>query len=217
MTVPIREGVTGKILPKADPHRYQQLPFSRGTRLADLEKEYVFFTVGLLFSHGGWVSDPVADFIQETNPSALPFQLNLPSPIFEGLEIDGQPDWNYRILLCPRPTWDGGLFRFLSMLGGVNQAQWYYHRMLAQALPVTDVLAVERNPELLKTAKQVTVIAFGIDSNKGMVAFEPKLDLFGLYRPVVKPPDEQTVAIASSFLKEESKPFKAAEQLEKPT
>lgn len=213
MDLPKREGThTRSELPLPDSPGYQIATFAKAVRLLDLTQEFVLFTHAPLFTHGNWLHDPVFDYFVECNPIHVPFQINLPRRLFLGLEIrQGRrlinDDWNYRLLAIHKDGWED-FFRFMGQVGGINRDDKRYHTLLAQQMPVPDILLLEHKAILPSPCPMVDIITFGLDGNDRQVYFAPALN-----PPIDKPkactgpPDPKVVATAERVFAGQEKPF----------
>jgi hypothetical protein len=208
MPLPAKEGVTEKVLDPQDGLPYHMLRLSKATSLKDLSGDYSFFTLALLYTHGEWTSDPLQDYVR-THPKCTPFVITLPRPAFSGLSLPSDDSWNYKVFGCYQEDWPD-LFNFLGSLGGVDYHKKRYHRMLAQRLPLIDLLALERLSCLPSPLPTVDLISFGIDGNRHKVGLEPaKHPPLDRITVISLPPDEQTIRLARAVLARQEKPFRA--------
>jgi hypothetical protein len=211
--LPAKEGVTHKVLDPQDGIPYHVARLSAATALKDMEAEYAFFTTALLFTHGEWTRDPVEDYLTK-HPTAYPFHINLPRPVFKGLEVGASLDWNYRIMACLKTDWEGddGLCGFLMSLGGIDRHKRRYHRMLVQKITIPDVFSLERATILPVPLPTVDVITFGVDGSNWRVGFEPASDPPCNQATVVKlRPDPEVVRLASAVLSGHPSPFRVVQ------
>ena len=211
--LPLRVGVhSGPIQQTQDMAPYALTEVTTRTSLQHLlDNGLVLFTHGLMFTHGNWTRDIVYDYLVEGG-LAGPALLTLPKRVFIGMHgrnRDGRvnEDWNYRLLAMPRAAWDH-FWRYMCTVAGVNQDERRFHKLLAQQVPVPDMLALERSPTLLDRCPMVDVIVFGIDGNDRIVhvspAFKPPID-----KPTVRisSPDPDTVKLAERVFAEEPQPY----------
>lgn len=185
LPVPLRkDGVHSgpQLLPQA-PATPVMTALSQATSLKDLAKELVFYTHGLLFTRGGWQRDPIEDYIAESNGACQPMFIKLPSPVFKwydypGGSVAGQPanavDWNSTICAVSRDRWPS-LYRYLCLTEGVNFQSKIAIRLIAQKIPIVDVLALARLSSLPEKAPTVDCFCFALLTNKKTVYFAPEL------------------------------------------
>lgn len=108
--------------PSPSPAELRALPHIRKAsfahRLADVQQDYAFFTHGLLFTHGGFQTDPVEEWMLVNDCPGAVFALEFAQPLFCGLTI---PDpvhghhYNRLLMGCERPVWDK-LYRYLNTI-----------------------------------------------------------------------------------------------------
>jgi len=185
---------------------------SQAGTLAIVATEYKLFSHGLLFTHGGWDRDPISDYLVEWSPEHVPFVIDLPSRVFFGMECKDEngrhrPEWCYKLLAVRHEGWEE-LFAFMSLVGAIQRDTGYLAKLLAQVVPVPDVLALEKRSNLPSVCPVVEVVVFGIDSNKRAVFCEPA-KVLPLDKPKIKivPPDPDTVELASRILGGSADPY----------
>ena len=198
-----------------DSPEYCQYKFTQAESLSVIAAEYKLFTHGLLFTHGGWDRDPINDYLLEYNPEFAPLVIDLPERPFSGMVCKDEngnrrSEWCYKLLAIKNEGWDE-LFAFMSLVGAIQRDAGYLARLLAQVLPIPDVLVLTRQPGLLQVqCPLVEVTIFGIDSNKRAVYMEPTT-YSPMYKPRVKitAPDPETIELADKILKGDPEPYKA--------
>lgn len=214
---PMHEGVSqgpeseGTIEPK------HLLRLSKATGLVDLSADYVFFTYGLIFTHGRWLSDPMIDYIKEQFSKGVdcePFHVQLPKPAFKWFDAKG-PDgqiiddqWNHQLCGIPKEQWDAA-FAFLSSLSGVHHDTKFFHTLIPQRIPVVDVLALEKCAVLPDPVPQVDVICFALTSNRSTVYFAPE-HRRGPWEPVpvmTRNPEAAVKELAKAFFDQRTSPM----------
>lgn len=201
-------------------HRYLTVQKFRGAgTLASLAEDHVLFTHATLFTHGNWTLDPIYDYLLEHNSKHAPFMVETQSRIFHGLEFREQQgsnrrrnsDWCYRILCLVKEDWDS-FFAFMSALAGINRDEQRVHWLLAQKLPIPDVVDLERRAILTKPCPTVEVVLFGLNGNDKTVYFKPALNP-PIDKPkiVVGPPEPAVVAAALRLLAGHEQPLQPLE------
>jgi len=170
---PLREG-PGPDLGPPEVRPYEPQRLARAESLQSLAEEHMLFTHALLFTHGHWARDPVRDWAGEA-PGRYAHALNLPRPAFDGLEVDGNVAWCYRLLLCPRDQW-AGLWERMVVEGFLDRPRGRCYKLLAQAFAVPDLLRLERLEALPRPVPTVKVVAFGLSGNLDQVLFMPAVD-----------------------------------------
>jgi hypothetical protein len=195
---PLQSGPAPDVGP-TDQGPYGPQRLSQAESLQSLTEEFVLFTPALLFTHADWDRDPVKDWAGEA-PGRRVYSLDLPQAAFEGLEVGGDVNWCYRLLLCPRTQW-ADLYGFMGIIGFADRFRRRFHRALAQAIPVPDLLLLARLATLPDPVPTVQVVAFGVNGNRRQVAFVPAANPpLDRARPEVYPPEEETVRAANRFL-----------------
>jgi hypothetical protein len=203
-------------LPLEDNPAYCQLKFSQADTLAVIAAEYKLFTHGLMFTHGGWDRDPLNDYVVEWNPEFAPLVLDLHRRVFFGMGCKDEngrrrSEWCYKLLAIRHEGWKE-LFAYMSMVGAIQRDTGYLAKLLAQVIPVPDVLALERKSTMPTVCPTVDVVVFGVDSNKRAVYVEPAKQP-PLDKPKVKlcPPDPETIELAKRILSGDSTPYEGAD------
>ena len=209
--LPQKEGVRVDLL-TASREALHRRRVDQMNSLADLTNDYVLATTILLFSHGGWVRDPVADYVRNyTGRSVL--WMDLPAPLFE-IHSDYPPyngdsweDWGRRLLACPYDEWRD-LRRWLSDLGGVDFQRRRVHYVRPYMLQLPDVLNYRRSSD--DKTRSVPVYTLALDGNWAGVYFESGQGLTPA-RVILRPPSKEAIAFAEAVLSTVSKPFAAME------
>jgi hypothetical protein len=217
-------------LPQREGVRVDQMTASRETihrqridhmrSLADLTKDYALATTILLFSHGGWDRDPVADYVHNYRNRTV-FWINLPVPMFKiessypPFNGDSWQDWEHRLLACPRDEWPD-LERELCNLSAVDFRRQRVHYVRPYWLRLPDFLSQLRPnyrrgmPTTMESAT-IPVYTLALDGNWAGVFFEPGRGLDPA-QVVLRPPSREAVAFAQAVLTTDSKPFAAMER-----
>jgi hypothetical protein len=183
--------------PSGSPLHVQRL--GRGEGLAELTDEFAFFQPALLILALGLDGDPVREYIAE-HPECQVVVLQLPRPVFAGLEVGDDVSLNYTLFLCPLKHWEG-LYIFLKGIAVISKDRKAAYRALPQGIPVPDVFALERSASLPDVFPMVRVYTFGVDGTDGMLAFVPAAHpVLGLARPKYYPAEETTLAWARALL-----------------
>lgn len=210
----LRSGVhERRELPPEDNPAYCQLRFAQAGNLTTLALEYKLFTHGLLFTHGGWDRDPISDYLVEWGPEFAPLVIDMPSRVIHGMECKDErgrqrADWCYKLLAVRHEGWDE-LFAFMSTVGAIHRDSGYLAKLLAQVVPVPDILAISRLTSI-SACPMVDVVIFGIDGNRRAVYVEPARSP-PLDKPKVRssPPDPETVELAEKILSGDPEPYKS--------
>lgn len=177
--------------------------FSKAASLAELADEYVYFTHGLLFTHGNWFRDPVVDFIIEHGGDVEPFHIQLPYAIFkwfdakdhEGRVIDDA--WNYQICAVQKEHWEA-LFAFLAQMAGSNEVTRTYHLTAIQKIPIIDSLALAKHEQLPSPVPVVECYALALLGNRRSVYFAPQYSTDGRVPVLIGAADSKAIKIAKA-------------------
>lgn len=209
MFQPVKEGIQfGGHIPAAGKYRLANV--SRAATLADVNKDYAVFTTGLLSLYGEWPTNPVLEYVTQHSECQAQ-QLELPGPIFSGFG-----EWNRRVLLCPRDTWEG-LCSYIKMSSYLDRDKRRYRRVIWQQIPVPDCLAIQMDGTL-SPPPVVTVFVFGVNGEANEVAMRPpgKGGSLLLFHPYAYPPNSEAVKLAEAFFREDEKPFRAVDPIYQP-
>lgn len=194
---------------------YHHQKVSQAASLKDLEEEYVFFTHAILFTHADFDRDPVYDFVTSASANLAgdcpPFHITFPNAVFQGLDLDGDPAWNFRVIAAPRSYWPR-LDSWLGSLTGVDRDKKLWQQVISQILPVPDGLALARAAILPIPCPMVDVVVFGFSGNQKLVAMEPARNPpIDLPKVVVHPPEEIALRHARALFGEQN-PFSPQQQ-----
>lgn len=206
-----RAGVHSGPTQQKDEPSVMQLAVSSRTQLAHIAINHVLFTHGLMFTHGNWCRDVVYDYLVEGGIGE-PAMLTLPKKMFVGMtakDADGKvyDDWNYKLLVLPKLVWQD-FWNFMCTIGGVNPDTRKFHKLLAQKIPVPDILAIENSAATLTKCPMVDIYVFGIDGNDRQVFVSPAMNP-PLDKPMVRvsKPDPDIVTLADRYFSEEALPY----------
>lgn len=209
---PQLEGVHSAGETRADPVQSEaalnerEFPISERTTLQDLSRDHVFFTHGLLFTHGFFTHDPIEDFVVEQKGKCNPFQVQLPRPIFSGFDFRVAtglqlPDgWNYNLVVVPVTEWEP-LYRWLCEVAGVDRKKRRLVRLRPSLVPVMDTLAMAREITPGNRVPTVPCVAFELAASDQHVYFAPGLRKQP-WDPVpvkIKAPEPEFVRFAAGF------------------
>lgn len=206
------EGVrgVGELTPDDGP-TYHQARVSAAAGLKDLEADYAFFNHGLLFTHGDWDVDPVADYVRRVDAKCCPFAIRLPRPVFRGMDRGRNREWNSTLMAVHRSQWDG-LLSFMAGLSAINRRRRRYHRLAVQQLPLIDILAFEKSVTLPDPIPMTTVALFALEGDWSTVGFAPAATPpLGLIRVIQLPAEEEVIKLSWSLFAEQDRPFEAVE------
>ena len=168
--------------------------------LTELGKHFVFFTTGLLFTHGGLDRDPVQEFMNEAEGEPQIALMSFDRPVFEGFQFkDGRRDWNHKLLAIERSRWDD-LHKFLSGVCILDSRNKVFYRVLPFSVMVADPVIMDRAAVIQVPLPTVEVVVYGLDGNIRKVLVRSPSQL-GLQVPTVVTdrPDPKTVEYANKL------------------
>lgn len=159
---------------KERPAEAVRLQLSRAAKLSDLADEYVFYSDALLrLGVRLGSADPFADFLASVGSDVRRISLQFNRPIFEGLVApNGDQEWNHVLYGMPAEYWQ----QFLSFMGSLafNDREFRrVTRLRPQQLSVVDPLFLERATSLPETLPLINVTHFILETNFGVVYFQP--------------------------------------------
>lgn len=184
-----------------------------GATLGDLAKECALFTVAPLFAAGGTMVNLLQEYMNAQGLSRGIYLVPLPVAVFDFGDLPNSEIWSRAIHACDRPLWEG-LAYHIATAGMINRAQGFFARVVTQDIPVTDVVAVLKMNVVELPCPVVTVTTFSVDSNHGLLVFEPATNL-PVDRPrlVRRAALPATIALGAAELQQAKKPYVAGEQL----
>lgn len=192
--------------------QYRQ--FSAAASLQELSEEYVYFTHGLLFTHGFWRTDPIVDHIVETGGECAPFAVQMPMPVFrwfEGKDVGGEVvdgRWNKQICVVAKEHWPA-LYRFLCLIEGINRDSKTVIKPVPQVIPIVDAFALARMSSLPERIPTVNCYCLALLTNRRTVYFAPESRRFA-FEPIpilTRNPDPKTVRYAKALLHNQASPM----------
>lgn len=133
-----------------------------GAALTDVVREYALFTPAILFAVGRLDRDPVQEFVNTTPGSVRIAAITFTGrPIFQGLEVAGDPAWNHRLLACDLAHWDA-LRQALSSLAIVDHVRQVTYTAFYQTVPLADWPALQGRAVLPDPIPEVPVTVIGL-------------------------------------------------------
>jgi hypothetical protein len=180
--------------------------------LREMTADWVFFTVGCIYTYGGLDCNIVAEFTQtHADHDCCVMTIRSDRPIFTGMCTPSWPDKargiEHELCAVPMEYWDG-LKSFIGQAGMVDRRRGRYAQSTLQELEIVDFIAV--NNAIVASAKPPTVkiAAFGVDGNYHHVAFVPQTEGPHTTARVVRLPiREQTLQVARAILAHDPKPL----------
>jgi len=148
----------------------RQAALSRAARLNDLSEELAFYTPAVINLCLPLAPDPTPSFCEEAGEGVYAQSMQFSQPIFEDLDLRGDPSWNYVLYAMPRLNWDSYL-RYMGSVcfqHGPNSA-----RLRFQELDILDPLQADRLIVGHTLPDTVKIMAFVIESTSGCVYFNP--------------------------------------------
>lgn len=141
------------------------LQFTAAASLADLEKEFVFFSIAVWTDLLGLRPSPLDAYLAEHGKVRV-FVLSLPSPVFGGMsaELDRQ------LFAVAVDAWQD-LFAYLSAIAVVSWEAKQVVVAVMQKLPVVDVLALAKKAILPAELPRANVFALAVRSNLYTLGF----------------------------------------------
>lgn len=186
-----------------------------GATLGQLTEDYALFTIAPLVLRGGLSVNPIREWLNEIGTDEGVWLVPLPEAI-----VDLGPDnlskfWASKLWACEKPLWDGLCFR-LGTIAMVNRGTGTFVRSLCQDIPIVDVIALSKLTVLPDPCPMVTLTTFGLDGNKGVLAFEPaKMPPLDKARLVKMDALPETKALARALLENAPRPYDTAAKLSK--
>jgi len=163
--------------PEIDPMgrlRKYELRVGNAESLQAMTAEYAFFTPAPLYIFGIVTDHPLLMFLQEYRQNVPFYFKKFTAPLFRGLEVDGDEDWNHALWAIRCEHWPV----FVDFYCSIKVSNRQRKRLFGigwQSLVVVDPVALERG-RLLTSVPTLRVGAFGVDGNEVRIAFEPSLD-----------------------------------------
>lgn len=169
--------------------------------LGDLAKDYVFFTPGLLFTHGELDKDPVQEFMNEAEGDPQIAFMEFNRPVWNGFRFkDGQAHWDHNLLAIERGRWED-LRKFLGGVGILDSKTKTFYRVVPFSVMVADPAVIDRAAVIPVPVPMIEVVVFGLDGNKRRVVVQSSRAP-GLQPPsvVILKPDPKTVEFTKKLL-----------------
>lgn len=164
--------------------------------LTELAKEYVFFSPGLLYTHGGLDRDPVQEFVNESPDDVQVAVMRFDKPLFNGLRFaDGRIDWNHMLLVAERGQWDA-LRKALGTVGIIDSKKKIFYRSVTTSVVIADPVIMDKATVIPHPIPEVEVIVFALDGNTRQVLVAQPQTLLGTPSVVIKNPQKETAEFA---------------------
>lgn len=165
-----------------------ELRISQATLLRDLAADYVFFTLALVYSRVRLMGrDPWADYISERGKDAV-FQITMKfeRPIFKGLEIGLDHEWNHVLWCMERSEWED-YCQWMGRIAFVDRDRGNVTRLRTQRVLIADPLYFQRAVVLPEDCPCAEVNCFWLDSNQSLTYLRSG------QHPLLDPPHLRTV------------------------
>ena len=130
--------------------------------LSTLQREYVLFTHALLFTEGGFQSDPLQEWMLARDQAGRVIDLQLPRKLFRGLGV-----YDTHLYACPLGLW-AGLAAYLNSVTGVDVKTKRYAGAFLHDAVVPDI---GRWPGGWPTAR-VTIKVVGLTASFGLYSLK---------------------------------------------
>jgi hypothetical protein len=194
------EGISEPEVKQVEKVELPQQKIAGTASLGDLSKDYVFFTPGLIFTHGELPNDPVQEFVNEAKGTPQIAFMNFDKPIFEGFRFkDGRVEWNHKLLAIERPRWEE-ILQFLGTVGILDREQKLFYGVKPFMVRIADPVIMDRSAVLPSPIPLVEVVVFGLDGNKRQVLVEDVPGGLSLPKVVIHRPLPKTIAYAKKLL-----------------
>jgi len=195
--LPQAEGVTAAPAPSAAelrslPH-IKKVGFAH--RLSEVQQDYAFFTHALLFTHAGFQSDPVEEWMLVNDCPGAVFALEFDQPLFTGLGIpltQHADHYNKLLMGCERPVWDK-LYRYLNTLTAADPVRKAYVSAFVNEARMPDPKMWKPGDGVPPPQTIVPVHPVGVSTNFGLfyVNSFPEFLPPPFYRKVGRPRDDR--------------------------
>jgi hypothetical protein len=184
--------------------RTQEMRISQATSLTDLAPDFAFFTTALFHTHAKLDRDPIQEFVNRSDKKITVGTIYSPTPIFSGLQIGKDSNWNHALFVIARQEWKA-CFKFLAGTGIQDTPNKIIYRALPHDLAIVDFLQMRDEAILPSPLPMVDVMVFGVDGNRRKVILQPALrpPLDQPYARSLKP-DPETVEYGRKLFRGEN-------------
>jgi len=149
------------------------LPCRSAKALAELQSEYAFFTPAIGYLYGQFHDGFWLDFFASVQqPSIVLYWYRAVQPIFAGLEIGADAEWNHLLWAVPLVLAEP-LQRFINAITCVQRETQQVWRFGVQSLVILDPLAIQQRRVLQPPYPMLSITAWGIASPQGYWCFAP--------------------------------------------
>jgi hypothetical protein len=201
-----------------EPHDYQRLyadsdagpplqKLATGATLTQLLQDFALFTIAPLVLRGGLIVNPIREWLNEQGLDKGVWIVPLEKSVVDLGSGNLNKFWASKLWACELPLWDSLCFR-LSTIAMINRDTRTFVRSLCQDIPTPDVIALSKLTILPEQCPMFNLTTFGLDGNKGVLAFEPaKCPPFDLPRLVKMIALPETIALAEGLFSEAPRPY----------
>lgn len=186
-------------------------PASLPASLRSLQEQFVFYTPALLYLYGGFDNAILLDFMEQYKFKCVFHYFHSQTRLFQVLDTPGDSQWNHCLFAVEVVHWLP--FReFMQSVVLANRSRGHVICVGSQELEIVDPLAIAGKVVLPEPLPLATVVAFGVNGNKGAVAFGPGT------HPLTDPPKvafhepQQEAVVYSEALLSGANPHDAVEK-----
>lgn len=189
----------------------RRLRLGNAESLAALSDEWSFFSPAAAYLCGRFSDSFLVDYMFSLGRDVDFYFHKFQSPLFRGLNVGADADWNYA-LWAVRPDEWAGLLDFFCGLTIVDRAERSTYRYGMQEVTTPDPIASSR---LILSTSPVTftVPAFGVYGNRFVASFSPGANPFSPPHIGFSAPSRPEVAFSEAYLNG-ANPFAARESAE---
>lgn len=192
---------------------------SQATTMTDLLKDYGFFTPALMYKYLPLKRDPVADFAAEYKTEVQPFSYRFDKPIFRGLEVNHDQQWNHVLFGVEKTHWEK-FMGFMGSLAFIHPANpKVFVRIRMQDLEIPDPMVMSKAAVLPEPLPMIPISAFVLDSMNGCYYFSKDGGIPNMLRPYketfTKATFEDTVRMGQALFAGHPNPYAYAQAGEK--
>lgn len=213
--IPKAEGISGERRVYGDEAAGRPLErLKSGASLVQLQTDYVFFSYAPMFLYGGLTFNPVQEWINLHNMPQCVFIVPMPMRVFNLADTTlGETKWDKILWAVEKEYWER-LALHIGSIGLIDRGKKLFSRGLCQAIPVVDVAAVDKMQVLPTQLPTVEIFVFGVDSNRGCIAFpRPKNLLVELPRLVNHGTLPETARMAKALFENNPNPYQQSQPL----
>lgn len=193
-----------------DERAVTELQLSSKAQLTDLVDDMVFYTPGILHARFQLIIDFHAAYQEELSLQCPQVSLRFEHPVFRGLQVGYDPEWNYVLFGMHKQHWEP--FRqWLGTAAITNTGELGIGRIRFQDVEVRDPL----NKDLtlsLHDIPRVPVVVLCVETDKGSGYMVPHALGPPSYKWNPRAKWSDTQQFAHAILREKSDPYKESEK-----